>query len=174
MDTYDIYKFFGFEQSKNIESSETTEEFNEEDIWGAALDAETKPEDFQEDGCNGLDENIVVKKGIKQTSKSHGGNNKRRTHCSSAPVDIPDLCEMIWEERKDIDNFWKKTHGIISDNGNRNDDENGDFDGNMIPPHELIAMRLRRNEIIPLSEIEGVGKTLKCRDAIWTMTGFNG
>jgi hypothetical protein len=38
--------------------------------------------------------------------------------------------------------------------------------------HELIAMRLGRSEIASFSEFEGVGKTLKGRDAIWMMTGF--
>jgi hypothetical protein len=171
MDNYDIYKLFGFEQSRSIESSETAEEFNEEDIWGCAVDAEAERAGSSENGCNGVEDCIAGKEGRRKIAKFHEQNNKRRNQ-SSAPVNIPDWCEMIWQDKKNIRNNSKKRYGVISYNDNSGDDEGGDFERNMIPPHELIAMRLGRSEIASFSEFEGVGKTLKGRDAIWMMTGF--
>jgi hypothetical protein len=56
---------------------------------------------------------IAGKEGRRKIPKFHEQNNKRRNQ-SSAPVNIPDWCEMIWQERKNIGNNSKKRHGVIS------------------------------------------------------------
>lgn len=161
MGNYDIYQLFGCQQFKNRENSETIEEFNEEDIWGGATDAEDKQAAFRENGCNSVKEWIVGNDGNRKINKFHGENHSLRgNQFSSAPVKIPDCPKMVWLEGNNIENFWTKTHEMVPDNDN-GDDEVGDFEGNMIPPHELIALQLGPSEIASFSEFEGVGKTQK-------------
>jgi len=174
MENSRIYKFFGFQQSRSVENSEPMEEFNEEDIWGGAIDAEASHTGFPENGCNGVEECAVGKKERRKISMFHEENNRRRINqSSSAPVNIPQRCDqMPWEEKRKIENCWTKRHGMISDYNSSSNVEAGNFGRNMIPPHELIAMQRARKEIASFSECKGVGKTLKGRDAVWTMIGF--
>jgi hypothetical protein len=182
-ENHHIYKLFGFQQSGSIEKSERMEEFNEEDIWDS-IDAETSEQvGFKENGCNGVAVcRSMAKDGnnknnrrsvmIHRKESYREENDKRRMrYQSSAPVNIPDWSQMSWEEKKN-GNCWSRSHGLVDDDSS-DDDEGGDCERNMIPPHELIARQLARTEITPFSVNEGVGRTLKSRDALWTITGFD-
>ncbi|KAE8680514.1 40S ribosomal protein S14 [Hibiscus syriacus] len=61
-------------------------------------------------------------------------------------------------------------------------DYNYDMDleeeGEMLPPHEIVARSLAQSPVLAYSVLEGVGRTLKGRDmrqvrnAVWRQTGF--
>lgn len=156
------------------------EEFNEEDIWGD-IDAQTSEQvGFKENGCNGVTvcrsmgkegNNNNNSRSVKiHRKESYNEENDKRgmRYQSSAPVNIPDWSQMSWEEKKN-ENYWSRSHGLIEDDSS-DDDDGGDCE--RIPPHELIARQLARTEITPFSVNERVGRTLKGRDAVWTITGF--
>lgn len=58
------------------------------------------------------------------------------------------------------------------------DEEEEDAEGEMIPPHEIVARSVADSPALACSVLEGVGRTLKGRDlrqvrnAIWRQTGF--
>jgi hypothetical protein len=177
---YHIYKLFGLQQSGSIENSERMEEFHEEDIWGS-IDADTSEQvGFQDNGCNDVEVcRLLEKEGNYNNSRRsvrkesyHEENNKRRMrHQSSAPVNIPDWSKMVREEKRN-ENGRSRSHVKVDDD-NRDDDEGGDLERNMmIPPHEVIARQLARSEITSFSVYEGIGRTLRGRDAVWAITGF--
>lgn len=161
------------------------EEFTEEDIWGGVNDAETR----QENQCSVV--SVCGSRGSKQgnsnTSKrpviiprrepGREENSKRRLRYRSAPVNIPEFSQMIWKQKKNEINGWRRSHGIVDDNSDENEDSDGrDFE--WIPPHELVARQLAQSEIAEMSVYEGIGRTLKGRDlsqvrtAVLTRTGF--
>ncbi|KAL1567750.1 hypothetical protein AAHA92_03196 [Salvia divinorum] len=83
-------------------------------------------------------------------------------HRCSALVDIPGLSKIIKKRSK-------------RNNNDTRLDEDEDGDGEVAPPHEVLARRLERTRIASHSMCEGVGRTLKGRDlrnAILTNTGF--
>lgn len=51
-------------------------------------------------------------------------------------------------------------------------------EGEMLPPHEIVAKSLAQSPMLACSVLEGVGRTLKGRDlrqvrnAVWRQTGF--
>lgn len=57
-------------------------------------------------------------------------------------------------------------------------DEDVGEEGEMLPPHEIVARDSAQTPILACSVLEGVGRTLKGRDlrqvrnAIWRRTGF--
>jgi len=178
---FHIDKFLGFHQSGRIDNSERMDEFDEEDIWGSTIDPRTKQViGFQENECNGVAQCRSMgkdgssnnrRKSVKfhQKESCHEENNNRRRtrYQSSAPLTIPYLSQMVWEE-KISENFGRRSHGISDD----------DKDFEQLPPHEFIAMQLAQRGITSFSVYEGVGRTLKGRDlsrvrnAVWTRTGF--
>lgn len=181
-ENHHLYQLFGIQQSGRAEKSERMEEFNEEDIWGS-IDAETSEQvGFEENVCNGVTVcRSIGKEGntnnstrsvkIHRKESYHEENDKRRMrYRSSAPVNIPDWSQMLWEEKRN-ENFWSRSHGLVDDDSS-DDDEGWDCERNMIPPHELIARQLARTEMTSFSVNEGVGRTLKGRNAVWTITGF--
>lgn len=94
-----------------------------------------------------------------------GGAPRVSRHHRSAPVDIPGLSKI--KKRSKRSDFDTRV------------DEDGDEEGEVGPPHEVLAKRLERTRIIAShSMCEGVGRTLKGRDlsktrnAILTKTGF--
>lgn len=58
------------------------------------------------------------------------------------------------------------------------DDEEEEEEGEMLPPHEIVAVESARSPLLACSVLEGVGRTLKGRDlrqvrnAVWRQTGF--
>lgn len=58
------------------------------------------------------------------------------------------------------------------------DYDDDDRDGEMLPPHEIVARSLARSPMIACSVLEGAGRTLKGRDlrqvrnTIFRQTGF--
>ncbi|XP_052482050.1 uncharacterized protein LOC105782802 [Gossypium raimondii] len=94
------------------------------------------------------------------SSYSHEANDVKQ---QSAPENIPDLSKVSTKMR----------------NGSWHDDDDDDDEYNsMLPPHEILARRLARNQISSFSVFEGVGRKLKGRDlkkvrnAVLTKTGF--
>ncbi|KAJ8531587.1 hypothetical protein K7X08_027021 [Anisodus acutangulus] len=93
---------------------------------------------------------------------------------SSAPVNIPDWSKIY--NKKSSSRLLKNGYYCESDDNVLEEDE--DFDDGMVPPHEYIARRVARSQVVPFSMCEGVGRTLKGRDlskvrnAILTKTGF--
>ncbi|KHG00713.1 hypothetical protein F383_23596 [Gossypium arboreum] len=97
------------------------------------------------------------------SSYSHEANDVKQ---QSAPENIPD---------------WSKVSTKMR-NGSWHDDDDDDDDddkyNSMLPPHEILARRLARNQISSFSVFEGVGRKLKGRDlkkvrnAVLTKTGF--
>ncbi|XP_059429697.1 protein S40-7-like [Corylus avellana] len=79
----------------------------------------------------------------------------------SAPVNVPVLASAMrsHHEFDDID-----------------DDDDGGGDGEMLPPHEIVARA--QSPMLACSVLEGAGRTLKGRDlrqvrnAVWRRTGF--
>lgn len=175
---YHIYMLF----------SEAMEEFSEEDIWGGFNDAETKELGLGENRysvvavCRSRGSKL---EGNSNTSKRsvriprrelcHEENSKRILRYRSKPVNIPDSSQMLWKERKNEINGWRRSHERVDDYGNE-DGDGRDFE--WIPPHELVARQLAQSEIPEMSVYEGIGRTLKGRDlsqvrtAVLTRTGF--
>ncbi|MBA0577490.1 hypothetical protein Golob_025295, partial [Gossypium lobatum] len=83
------------------------------------------------------------------SSYSHEANDAKQ---QSAPENIPD---------------WSKVSTKMR-NGSWHDDDDDDDDddeyNSMLPPHEILARRLARNQISSFSVFEGVGRKLKGRD----------
>ncbi|CAN1294437.1 hypothetical protein LINPERPRIM_LOCUS22456 [Linum perenne] len=82
-------------------------------------------------------------------------------HPQSAPVNVPVLSKAMRRRDREIDEI--------------DEDENED-DGEMLPPHEIVARS--QTPDVAFSVLEGVGRTLKGRDlrqvrnAVWRKTGF--
>uniref|UniRef100_A0A2P2KHR1 Uncharacterized protein n=1 Tax=Rhizophora mucronata TaxID=61149 RepID=A0A2P2KHR1_RHIMU len=81
----------------------------------------------------------------------------------SAPINVPLLSIAMAKQRNS-----KFTE----------DEDEGDGDEEMLPPHEIVARGSRRSPKTAFSVLEGVGRTLKGRDlrqvrnAVWRQTGF--
>lgn len=78
----------------------------------------------------------------------------------SAPVNVPVLSSAMLRHH-DFDDI---------------DDDDGGGDGEMLPPHEIVART--QSPMLAFSVLEGAGRTLKGRDlrqvrnAVWRQTGF--
>lgn len=171
-DNYHSYELFGLQQSGTIEDHcETMEEFNEEDIWGSLSDAEAKQVCLHENGFNAVP--ICRTMGVKESCQE---DNNMRMRYQSAPVNIPDWSQILWEEKRN-DNYRRSQLGLVDDDSDDNEDGDG-TDFKRIPPHEVVARQLSQSEITSFSVYEGIGRTLKGRDlrrvrnAILTRTGF--
>lgn len=89
-------------------------------------------------------------------------HNSAMVH-QSAPVNVPMLSEAMrrWREVREFDDI----DSIVEEG-----------DGEMLPPHELVAAK--ESPMLANSVLEGVGRTLKGRDlrqvrnAVWRKTGF--
>ncbi|GLU19161.1 hypothetical protein SLE2022_354250 [Rubroshorea leprosula] len=83
-------------------------------------------------------------------------------HHQSAPVNVPLMAKAVGK------------HSEFDDDYGENDDEEGE----MLPPHEIVARNMAQSPMLSCSVLEGVGRTLKGRDlrqvrnAIWRQTGF--
>lgn len=116
---------------------------------------------YQENGCNGVEDCIVRKKGIREIPKCHEENNyKRKNQCSFSlgrnlssparvkfPVKIHEQGKMLWRNKRNTKSRWTKRHEVTFHNDNSGVDEGGYFERNIIPLHEFIAMQLARSEI---------------------------
>ncbi|XVE79219.1 hypothetical protein DITRI_Ditri14bG0040100 [Diplodiscus trichospermus] len=80
----------------------------------------------------------------------------------SAPVTVPMLAKAMRINRE-FDDY---------------DDLDVEEEGEMLPPHEIVARSLAQSPMLACSVLEGVGRTLKGRDlrqvrnAVWRQTGF--
>ncbi|XP_010052839.2 PE-PGRS family protein PE_PGRS16 [Eucalyptus grandis] len=92
-----------------------------------------------------------------------------RQLASSAPVNVPD-----WSKIYRVDSVES-----LHDSDDTFDDGGGGGDAEMMPPHEYLA-RKGAAAAAATSVFEGVGRTLKgrdarrIRDAVWSRTGFDG
>lgn len=80
----------------------------------------------------------------------------------SAPVNVPMLAKPM-RKKQDFDDDY---------------DMELEEEGEMLPPHEIVAKSLAQSPMLACSVLEGVGRTLKGRDlrqvrnAVWRQTGF--
>ncbi|XP_038992784.1 putative protein TPRXL [Hibiscus syriacus] len=80
----------------------------------------------------------------------------------SAPVNVPILAKTMRKNREFEDDL----------------ELDVEEEGEMLPPHEIVARSLAQSPMLACSVLEGVGRTLKGRDlrkvrnAIWRQTGF--
>ncbi|GMI97267.1 hypothetical protein like AT3G15040 [Hibiscus trionum] len=80
----------------------------------------------------------------------------------SAPVNVPMLAKPM-RKKQDFDDYY---------------DMELEEEGEMLPPHEIVARSLAQSPALACSVLEGVGRTLKGRDlrqvrnAVWRQTGF--
>ncbi|KAE8691725.1 40S ribosomal protein S14 [Hibiscus syriacus] len=80
----------------------------------------------------------------------------------SAPVNVPMVAKPMSQKQDFDDNY----------------DIELEEEGEMLPPHEIVARSLAQSPALACSVLEGVGRTLKGRDlrqvrnAIWRQTGF--
>ncbi|KAL7173928.1 hypothetical protein ACSBR2_033231 [Camellia fascicularis] len=90
-------------------------------------------------------------------------NSSLKFH-QSAPVNVPVMTEAMRRSRemRQFDDIY--------------DDDDDEVDGEMLPPHEVVASR--QSPLVACSVLEGVGRTLKGRDlrqvrnAVFRKTGF--
>ncbi|KFK28777.1 hypothetical protein AALP_AA7G046300 [Arabis alpina] len=88
---------------------------------------------------------------------------RKRHVATSAPVKVPDWSKIL------------KIESVVSVHA---DVADGDWESEMVPPHEYVARR--RNGDGGSSVFLGVGRTLKgrdmrrVRDTVWSQTGFYG
>ncbi|XP_022967102.1 uncharacterized protein LOC111466606 [Cucurbita maxima] len=79
----------------------------------------------------------------------------------SAPVNVPMMSKAAVQRHQEIDV-----------------DDVDESDGEMLPPHEIVARSLAQSPLLSCSVLEGAGRTLKGRDlrqvrnAVWRRTGF--
>lgn len=145
---------------------EGDEEFQEEDVWSVLREGESSGPGMK-----------IPKSHFSSSSSSSSASpwNIRRSKevsvvkQSSAPMNVPD---------------WSKVYGGDSKSNRRSchlrshDEDDGDDDGCMVPPHEWVARKLARTQISSFSMCEGIGRTLKGRDlskvrnAVLSKTGF--
>ncbi|ERN08355.1 hypothetical protein AMTRI_Chr07g23630 [Amborella trichopoda] len=131
-------------------------DLSEEDIWNSRR----------------ASERIVIPaaRAPRRPAGSLPGCGERRSAAASfsAPVNIPDWSKILREEFRDR-------------HLERESDEEREYEereGEMVPPHLLIARQFARANIVSFSVHEGAGRTLKGRDlsrvrnAIWKKTGF--
>ncbi|XP_022732235.1 uncharacterized protein LOC111286498 [Durio zibethinus] len=91
---------------------------------------------------------------------SSSSSSLGRLH-QSAPVNVPMLAKTTRKNRH-FDNY----------------DVDVQEEGEMLPPHEIVARSLAKSPMLSCSVLEGVGRTLKGRDlrqvrnAVWRQTGF--
>lgn len=73
-----------------------------------------------------------------------------------------------------LSNAMRKPYELEAVDDNDDDEE----DGEMLPPHEIVARSSSHSPMLACSVLEGVGRTLKGRDlrrvrnAVWRRTGF--
>ncbi|OWM73641.1 uncharacterized protein LOC116201434 [Punica granatum] len=86
----------------------------------------------------------------------------------SAPVNVPVMPRSAIAQRRHIE----------FDQAEDDVDGAEDEDGQMLPPHEIVARSLAKSQILSCSVLEGAGRTLKGRDlrqvrnAVFRQTGF--
>ena len=78
------------------------------------------------------------------------------------PINVPMLAKKMRKNREFDDDY----------------DVDVEEEGEMLPPHEIVARSLAQSPMLACSVLEGVGRTLKGRDlrqvrnAVWRQTGF--
>ncbi|CAH8293381.1 unnamed protein product [Eruca vesicaria subsp. sativa] len=88
----------------------------------------------------------------------------------SAPVQVPLASSAMMNRHK---KEFKLTDVVDED-----DEEGGEEEGEMLPPHEIVARSLAQSSLLSCSVLEGAGRTLKGRDlrqvrnAVFRRTGF--
>ncbi|KAL0873614.1 hypothetical protein Bca101_023319 [Brassica carinata] len=93
------------------------------------------------------------------------GERRKKHVATSAPVKVPDWSKILKGES-------------MHNNNKAADVDDGDWESEMVPPHEYTARS--RNGDGGSSVFLGVGRTLKgrdmrrVRDAVWSRTGFDG
>lgn len=104
---------------------------------------------------------------VRDLTVSSDGRRKRHV-ATSAPVKVPDWSKILKVES--VESMHNKNDADVVD---------GDWESEMVPPHEYVAARSRNGDG-GSSVILGVGRTLKgrdmrrVRDAVWSQTGFYG
>ncbi|GLT48704.1 hypothetical protein SLA2020_223120 [Shorea laevis] len=95
-------------------------------------------------------------------------------HHQSAPVNVPLMVKAVRKHGEFDDDYDEKDDYDKKDDYDEKDDEEGE----MLPPHEIVARSMAQSPMLSCSVLEGVGRTLKGRDlrqvrnAIWRQTGF--
>lgn len=116
---------------------------------------------------------FVKRRGVK--SPSRAVNVTREVNVpvavrrSSAPVNVP-----VWPKSKQRRSFYLGQFDDGDDDDVADDDDDDDVaDGEIVPPHEIVA-----RSYVTFSVFEGAGRTLKGRDlcrvrnAVFQKTGF--
>ncbi|CAH2078318.1 unnamed protein product [Thlaspi arvense] len=136
-------------------------ELMEEDVW-SVLDT-GEPTDESAWTARSLESNGSERRRNGGQTVTGDGRTKRHV-ATSAPMNVPD---------------WSKILKVESvESMHNNDVADGDWESEMVPPHEYVA-RSRKGEG-GSSVFLGVGRTLKgrdmrrVRDAVWSQTGFYG
>ncbi|ESQ55163.1 hypothetical protein EUTSA_v10026386mg [Eutrema salsugineum] len=138
-------------------------EFTEEDVWSVIEPNEPTEE-------NAWTAHSIEASGSERNGGREGGltvnsaGRRKRHVATSAPVNVPD---------------WSKILKVESVESMRNNDvADGDWEREMVPPHEYVARS--RHVDGGSSVFLGVGRSLKgrdmrrVRDAVWSQTGFYG
>lgn len=87
----------------------------------------------------------------------------------SAPMNVP-----LMPQAKDTRRLKGSAFGYEVDDDGVDDDD----DGEMLPPHEIVARQIGKSPVLSCSVLEGAGRTLKGRDlrqvrnAVFRQTGF--
>ncbi|KAK4754389.1 hypothetical protein SAY87_002493 [Trapa incisa] len=111
--------------------------------------------------------------------ENSGATDSRRSHPSSAPMNIPDWSKIYRSGGTKADGpSFGSWVDYQRDEKSRALNDDHDHDNEIVPPHEWIARKLAMSQISTSSMCEGIGRTLKGRDlskvrnAILTKTGF--
>ncbi|KAL2473041.1 hypothetical protein Fot_48777 [Forsythia ovata] len=153
-------------ENNSGKSRQRNEDIQEQDVWGI-LNEGKEPSFISKRQPTAA--RIMI-----PTANKNSNIDEPRTVQHSAPLNIPDWSKIYGESSK---NASKNGDDFVRSSG-ESDDEEEDDDGNLIPPHEIIARNLARNQISSFSVCEGAGRTLKGRDlsrvrnAVLTKTGF--
>ncbi|KAJ7948011.1 Senescence regulator [Quillaja saponaria] len=107
----------------------------------------------------------VIPKPPPERISLHTNSSTLKYH-QSAPVNVPVLSQAMMNTRRRQREFDEVA--VDEDEG----------DGEMLPPHEIVARSSVQSPILACSVLEGVGRTLKgsdlrkVRNAVWRQTGF--
>ncbi|ERN17358.1 hypothetical protein AMTR_s00037p00153530 [Amborella trichopoda] len=164
----------------------TGEDFEEEDMWAVFKENSNGSPQFTQKKSP-VPPSRRISSAFRMIPRSSSGvalEQRIVVQQQSAPVNIPDWSK-IYRNRGFKCNRMDDNNG---DDGEDDDDERAqdghghededDDDDDRIPPHEIIAKKLARNQISSFSVCEGFGRTLKGRDlskvrnAVLTRTGF--
>ncbi|OIT19469.1 PREDICTED: uncharacterized protein LOC109221392 [Nicotiana attenuata] len=169
-----------YSQGSSGWTSMRNEEFQEEDIWSNFTN------EIREIGSNfskskESSSNFSPRRlptAVKMIPKSNKNSiHEPKIAQQSAPVNIPDWSKIYGTTSKQTDDCGGGGYSFVR-NSRESDEEEDDYEGETMPPHQWLAKKHERSQISSFSVCEGVGRTLKGRDlsrvrnAILSKTGF--